>query len=121
MSTDLLNTFWIAVVNFNQQNWPPLVALLDERVAMKRIDDPGYHVGKADVIAYFHGHGQHDRAVFTPTEVHHQVTGKFGLIWGTADWKNLAGSAPRNMVFSFVFVRHDNGNWLELNLWAALL
>jgi hypothetical protein len=111
--------------DFTSQSWAQTMdGLLDDNVAMKRLDDPGYHQGKAVVRNYFlNGNGYGDQAKVTYTSKVCLTVGKRGFISGFADFVDQDGtnhppSPPRRIAYSYTYSK-ENGSWKAIHLWGA--
>jgi hypothetical protein len=126
---DLLAAFDKAHVYFNrhdftEHSWMQTMdGLLDENVEMKRLDDPGYHKGKAKLKDYFlKCNGYRDQALVSYRNKHCLVVGNIGFISGFADFVDKDGpnpsSQPRLIAYSFTYSR-QSGSWKAVHLWGA--
>jgi hypothetical protein len=100
-------------------------ALLDDNVKMKKLDDPDYHDGKADVKNYFvSGHGKDDLAFCAIQNRVSQVVGGIGFVSGAADFVDKTSTTPpsrsRPIAYSFAFSKTNTG-WKAIHLWGQYL
>ena len=127
----LLDTFdkfyqYFNARNFTDATWAQTMdALLDDNVKMKKLDDPGYHEGKADVKKYFvMGNGKADLAFCTIRNKVSQVVAGIGFVSGAADFVDKTSttpqSPPRPIAYSFAFSKTNSG-WKAIHLWGQYL
>jgi len=109
--------------DFTEQSWAQMMdPVLDDNVKMKRLDDDGYHEGKAAIQAYFvHGNGKKDLASWTIRNRDFQVVGGIGFVSGAADFVDTTTtsppSRPRSIAYSFAFSK-GTGVWKAIHLWG---
>jgi hypothetical protein len=113
--------------DFTEQSWAEkMEPYLDDNVAMKRLDDPTYHVGKATVKQYFlHGNGKSDEATIAyQNRKDCHIMGDLAFISGFAEFVDQNGtnhnpaSNPRRIVYSFVYKKAGD-TWKAIYLWGA--
>jgi hypothetical protein len=117
---------WFNQHNFTEQSWAQTMeGLLDDNVTMKRLDDSGYHEGKAAIKNYYlYGHGLNDQASITFRNKDCEVIGNFGFISGLADFVDLDGanhtppSRSRLIAYSFAYSK-ASGSWKAVYFWGA--
>lgn len=133
MTTDLAalrERFHTAVNHFNGGNFKESDLDqygLDDRVTMRRLDDPSsraYHEGIAAVKRYFLGNGNADKAKFTPdSEPDFRLVDGFGFVSGTATFvdKTVPSSTPeRRIAYSFAYTS-TSGEWKAIYLWGKYI
>ncbi len=113
--------------DFTEESWAQTMhGLLDEHVTMKRLDDPGFHMGRSEIKQYFvNGNGQSDHARVTYREPKNcYIIDNVAFISGLADFvakdgtKHNPASDPRVIAYSFTYLK-ANGCWKAIHLWGA--
>jgi hypothetical protein len=128
---DLLAAFdkaydWFNQHNFTEQSWAQTMdGLLDDYVKMKKLDDPGYHEGKAAVKNYYlRGNGFSDQASITFRNKDCQIVGNLGFISGIADFVDQDGTnhnpPSRSLLIAYSFTYSKaSGSWKAVHFWGA--
>jgi len=111
--------------DFTAQTWTATMeGLLDPQVAMKRLDDPGYHVGAAVKDYFVNGNGKTERAKVTYLEPKDcYIVGNLGFVSGLAEFidRNGEGHRPSHahrIAYSFTYSK-ASGSWKAVHLWGA--